>query len=180
MEDCLVNTLDDGRRIAFSAFVSTLMAITAAAPMTLAQGAPKVTPLTASKTAGSDVMARVLSSRPNLHFSKGIPVNFPVPAYTSNVVRTNFVNSLKGPPRATASIMTRDRPDQVFQWYLDNCKKTNWILKVPTDQFLQQMRKKVNIYMMTGQKDKEEVQIFCTENKRPAGTTVNIMWTKKS
>ena len=45
---------------------------------------------------------------PGSQHSTTIPKNFPVPVYTSNVSKTNFIHSTKGNPSASANIITSD------------------------------------------------------------------------
>jgi hypothetical protein len=180
MEDLLVKTLDAAKRVGLSAVLGVLVAMLISAPMGSAQNASHALPGQKPTIDGRAKLQEILNALPNMHISKGIPSNFPVPSYTSNVVKTNFESTTKGPPHANASIVTRDRPDQVFQWYQDNCRKANWIVKVPSDKFMAQIGKVGKLYMLTGQKDKEEVRIFCTPSHKPIGTLVSILWTKKT
>ncbi|HEY9784466.1 MAG TPA: hypothetical protein V6D17_03620 [Candidatus Obscuribacterales bacterium] len=114
----------------------------------------------------------------NLHFSNEIPVNFPVPPYTSNIVKTAFFNSTKGKPAAALTIITKDSPDIVFQWYQGTLKKGDWRVQIPTDKAMSMLGKQGQLYMIDAQKDKHQLNIFLVKDTKAPGTTINISWTK--
>lgn len=113
---------------------------------------------------------------PGVHLSKEIPVNFPVPQYTSNVEKKSFLNSTKGLPRASVTIQTKDKASTVNQWYLDYFKKDGWIVKVPTPQGMAQLNSKGEIYMMEANKAKNNVHFFCYPKKDKTSTIIAINW----
>jgi hypothetical protein len=121
----------------------------------------------------------LLNKIPGMHFAKGIPTNFPVPTYPNNVTRTGFINSTKGPPSAGATIITKDSPQTVFNWYQNACKQGNWLVKIPSPQAMNAISKKQRVYMVNAEKDNQQVQIFCIENKKDSGTKISISWRKK-
>lgn len=121
----------------------------------------------------------ILASIPGIHFSKGIPTNFPIATYNSNVVRTNFSNSTKGPPTAAAVIITRDKPDRVFQWYQDTCKRGNWALKIPTPKAMSVIGKQGKIYMLDADKQDQHLSVFCIVQQKTNNTLISISWSKK-
>lgn len=120
----------------------------------------------------------ILDQIPGVKFKKNLPDNFPVPKYTSNVTLTNFVYSTKGLPAATATIITSDNVQKVFDWYQGACKGAGWQIKVPTDDALAQTAKRGKIYMITGTRPKEQFSIFCSALKKKPGTTISISWNK--
>jgi hypothetical protein len=111
-----------------------------------------------------------------LHFSQDIPINFPVPQYTSNVLKKAFLNTTKGTPRASVTIQTKDRCATVAQWYTDFFKKDKWTLKVPTPQAQAKLSTNGELYMMQASKDKNSVQVVCTPKKDKTATNVFINW----
>ncbi|HEY9717201.1 MAG TPA: hypothetical protein V6C69_07025 [Trichormus sp.] len=122
----------------------------------------------------------ILSRIPNVHMATQIPVNFPIPAYPNNVVRTNFSNSTKGTPTAAAMIVTRDHPKDVFQWYVDACTRSAWSVKIPTPQAMSLMTKKQQFMMLNAKKDNQEIALFCMPDSKTSGTLVNISWCKRT
>jgi hypothetical protein len=122
----------------------------------------------------------ILSRIPNVHMASQIPVNFPIPTYPNNVVRTNFSNSTKGTPTAAAMIVTRDQPKDVFQWYVDACTKSSWAVKIPTAQGMSLMTKKQQFMMLNAQKDNQQISLFCIPDTKTPGTMVNISWCKRT
>jgi hypothetical protein len=121
----------------------------------------------------------MLSRIPNVHLATQIPVNFPIPMYSSNVMTTNFSNSTKGRPTAAAMIITRDQPKDVFQWYVDNCTKSYWSVKIPTPQAMSAItQKQPQFYMFNAKKDNQQIALFCSANKKTTGTLVSISWAK--
>lgn len=121
---------------------------------------------------------QILDQFPNIHFSKAIPVNFPIPPYPNNVVRKDFVNSKKGPPTAAVTIVTKDAPKVVYQWYLDSCKQHGWSCKVPTDKAMAATGKLDKLFMIDAQKDNQQVSIYCIADKKTSGTVIDINWRK--
>jgi len=113
-----------------------------------------------------------------IHVAKEIPVNFPIPSYPNNVVQSNFANSKKGHPTAAASIITKDQPQQVFQWYQDTCTKNAWTVKTPTPQAMSMMTKGLQFYLLTAKKENQQIQVVCTAYKKTSGTLVSISWSK--
>jgi len=117
---------------------------------------------------------------PSMHYAEQIPANFPIPAYTSNVTRKRFLNTIKGPPSASAMIDTKDRVEMVYDWYKDACKRDNWIYRTPTPQAATKMSKSGKpIYMIEATKDKQHVLIFCNPDPKTGGTSVHMNWTKE-
>jgi len=115
-----------------------------------------------------------------MHYSEQIPVNFPIPTYTSNVTRKRFLNSVKGTPSASAMIDTKDRIEMVYDWYKDVCKRDNWIFRTPTPQAATKLSKSGQpVYMIDAKKDKQHVLIFCNPDKKTGGTSVHMSWTRE-
>ncbi len=114
-----------------------------------------------------------------LHYSQAIPKNFPVPPYPSNVVKTTFINSTKGSPRAVLSIVTRDPPQTAFQWYLAALKKDNWLVRTPSAKLTNLMAKGRQFYMMKATKSNQQLDISCVQAPRTANTNIGITFTLK-
>jgi hypothetical protein len=163
-----INQGSQARIVAVSFLILSAFGVTTSA---LAQqnptGRPKMT------------VEQVMNQIPNVHFSKEIPANFPVPKYPRNVTKTSFDNTTKGHPSAAALIVTKDAPQDVFQWYKDYFQRTNWAVKVPTDKGMSQIGKQGQLYMINAEKDNQILAIFCILDKKTNGTKVDISWTKK-
>ncbi len=112
---------------------------------------------------------------PGIHFSKTFPTNFSLPIYPTNVTKKAFFNSTQGPPTATATIITTDSSDLVFQWYQSACKRDNWQVKIPTDKTMSKIGKP-GLRMLSAQKGKQETFIYCIPTPKKSGTTVEITW----
>jgi hypothetical protein len=121
---------------------------------------------------------QILDQIPGAKFKKNLPDNFPVPKYSANVTKTNFIFSTKGLPAASATIITSDPAQRVFDWYQDACKGAGWQITVPTDDALAKTAKRGKIYMLRGTRPKEQVSLFCIDLKKKPGTTISISWTK--
>lgn len=113
---------------------------------------------------------------PGLKLTAGIPVNFPVPKYTSNVVNTTFSNSTKGSPTAAANIVTRDEPQKVFDWYQSTMKTEGWNLKVPTAKAMAAYAKSGQFFMLRATKGKNEVSVFVIKPEKQTNTAISISW----
>jgi hypothetical protein len=120
----------------------------------------------------------LLNSIPNVHFSKDIPVNFPIPTYPANVTRKTFSNSTKGIASAAATIFTKDSPDRVYQWYQDACRRGSWNIATPTAQLASTIGKVGRLYFMNAKKDTQLVSIVCILDKKTSGTIISISWSK--
>jgi hypothetical protein len=120
----------------------------------------------------------ILDQIPGVKFKKNLPDNFPVPKYPSNVTQTNFVYSTKGVPCASATMITSDSVEKVFDWYQSACKSAGWQIKVPANDALAKTAKRPQIFMIQGTRPKEQLSMFCTALKKKPGTTISINWTK--
>lgn len=123
-------------------------------------------------------MRDILSKIPGMHFAPSIPSNFPVSIYKSNVVRTNFSNTTKGTPVATATIITKDQMKAVFDWYQDALRRGSWAFQTPTDKAMQQIGQLGRLYILKGEKGQERLNIFLTPDQTSGGTNIGISWTK--
>jgi hypothetical protein len=121
----------------------------------------------------------LLGKIPGIQFSNSIPVNFPIPPYTSNVIRKNFSNSTKGIPTAAVNIVTSDPARNVYQWYQDVCSKGNWSVKIPSAQGQNQIGKANKLYMLQADKGDQHMSIFCVAQAKSADTIISISWEKK-
>lgn len=121
----------------------------------------------------------LLNSFPGVRYSKEIPINFPIPPYQSNVVSTKFAHSTKGSPTAAVNIITRDQPETVFKWYQNTCRNANWLVSIPTPKLMNKLGKEGRLYMISAQKEKQQLDIFCTRDNTTTGTAISISWSKK-
>lgn len=121
------------------------------------------------------IMARSVKG---VRFADSWPTNFPLPKYPNNVTETKFLNTTQGPPSASASLMTKDPAETVFQFYLDACRRDGWKVKMPSAKALEKTRGATNFYMLEGRKDKRMVRIFCLQNPKTHATSLGITWFK--
>ncbi|MDR3615783.1 MAG: hypothetical protein P4L53_19650 [Candidatus Obscuribacterales bacterium] len=128
--------------------------------------------------AGKQTPQEILDQIPGVKFKKNLPDNFPVPKYPSHITQTNFVYSTKGVPSASATIITSDSVEKVFDWYQSACKGAGWQIKVPTIDALAKTSTRPQIFMIQGTRPKEQLSMFCTALKKKPGTTISISWTK--
>jgi hypothetical protein len=115
---------------------------------------------------------------PGILYSEQFPNNFAVPPYTSNVVKKHFMASTKGQPSATASLVTKDQINVVFDWYKNACKDGGWTFKTPNSEGAAKLSKSGQLYMIDGKKEKQQIYIFCNPDKKSGGTAVTISWMK--
>jgi hypothetical protein len=109
-----------------------------------------------------------------------IPVNFPLPVYSSNVLSTNFTATTKGPPRAKAIILTSDSPSTAINWYQAECRRANWDTRVPNAAAAAKLQKHGPDYMLDAQRGREEVVIECSRPTNQTSTLISINWILKS
>ncbi len=112
-----------------------------------------------------------------INTAQQMPVNFPIPSYPNNVTKTNFINSTKGSKSAAATILTKDPPNTVFQWYQAACLKANFQVKSHQPKQLKKNAKFDRHYLINAKKDKQELYIFCIQNPKAPGSIINVSWT---
>lgn len=141
-----------------------------AAPQSANQASGKISREEALKIARTQI--------PGTQHSTTIPKNFPVPVYTSNVSKTNFIHSTEGNPSASANIITSDDPAKVFKWYQAVCQRDKWKMQVPTDKLRATTKMDSNFYMLEATRQHHRIMISCYKNPDPRqpGSIVNIAW----
>lgn len=115
-----------------------------------------------------------------MRMTKVLPSNFPVAQYPSNVLRTDFSNSTKGSPTAAATIVTKDPPEKVFNWYQDFFRRDRWKSKTPTAQAMQKIGKAGELFLISAQKERNDVNLFLVKNPNEPGTLINVSWALKA
>ncbi len=145
----------------------------------LAQDNPKSDPATAAQNlkVAKQKYDSVLTAA-HVNISSQIPINFPVPPYTSNVVSTSFINSTKGSPTATVGITTKDSLDSVFQWYQAKLRGAGWTLNIASPKLIDKLGKQGQFLMLDGEKEKQGIKVFCMLDPVSKGTKINITWLK--
>jgi len=123
-------------------------------------------------------LTKLLSETYHVAISETWPTNFPVPAYTSNVVSKSFSHSTKGKPSAGATLVTSDQPRTVFDFYNAACKRANWKVRVPSAKALAEFAKSGEMYMLTAEQGKQSIYLTCRKHRESNGTLVSISWTK--
>lgn len=122
---------------------------------------------------------KLLSDKYHISTSDSWPKNFPLPAYTSNVVTKSFSHSTKGQPTASAMLVTKDQPKQVFDFYNSACRRANWKVKIPSAKALSELSTTGEMYMLTAESGKQSVYITCRKHKESGGTLASINWSKQ-
>lgn len=114
---------------------------------------------------------------PGMHYKNEVPDNFPLPSYRKNVTRTTFINSTQGSPTASLTIVTKDNPKEVFEWYQNTCKNNQWQFKTPTPQAMGQMNQRAGeVYLIDARKGEHHIRICCLKPPKESGTTISISW----
>ncbi len=119
-----------------------------------------------------------IMSTERVNITERIPINFPLPAYNSNVTRTSFINTTKGSPTATAGIITKDAPEAVFKWYQEKLRNAGWSSMAASPKLMEKLGKLGKVYMLDATKDTQAVKLSCTLDPATQGTTVSITWVK--
>lgn len=119
----------------------------------------------------------MLPGSDNLHYSKKIPTNFPLPIYRSNLVKTAFINSTKGVPMtAVANIITKDSPKAVFDWYRRECEQSGWKVLTPSEKLMALKKSTKEFYMLSAFKDQQTARMFFYTGPKDEGTSANVQW----
>lgn len=112
---------------------------------------------------------------PNMHMAQSAPANFPVDVYRSNVVSTNFMNSTTGAPSASLSIVTKDSPATVNQFYLGALRRGNWVVQTATNEVLAKLGAPGTVFVLQGTRAKERVSVNVI-GKNDNTTNLSITW----
>lgn len=127
-----------------------------------------------------DKLTKLLSDEYHLSISESWPTNFPLPAYTSNLVTKSFSHSTKGKPSAGATLITKDQPKQVFDFYNSACRRANWKVKTPSAKALTELSTTGEMYILNADNGKQSIYLTCRKHKESGGTLVSISWSKKT
>jgi hypothetical protein len=122
---------------------------------------------------------QVLSAKVPAKTKHGIPLNFPIPVYPSNVLTSNFIHTTHGPARAKATIVTTDPPNTAINWYQATCIKDNWVVRLPNAKAQSKLQKNGPDYMLNARKGQQEVVIECIKTKNEQETLISINWILK-
>jgi hypothetical protein len=106
------------------------------------------------------------------------PTNFPVPVYTSNVIQTNFSNSTKGQPTAAATLLTKDPPERVFEFYQSALTRNKWAVRVPSPKARAEMNIGNDYYFLSAELGKQSIELTCSGNSKANTTFLSITWHK--
>jgi len=123
-------------------------------------------------------VAAWLRAKHNVSVAQQWPSNFPVPAYQSNVVSRSFSNSTKGQPFASASLVTKDPPKRVFDFYQASFSRANWKLQVPSEKARTELKLDSNTYFFNGTQGRQAISFRCMKDARSGDTLVAISWRK--
>ena len=124
-------------------------------------------------------LANVLRDKFHISLSGKWPTNFPLPVYNSNVIQTSFCNSTKGQPTAGATLITKDQPQQVFDFYLSACRQGNWQVKLPSAKARADLHMPDDLFFLTADRDNQTMSLTFTRDRKSNGTVVSITWQKK-
>jgi hypothetical protein len=142
------------------------------------QNQPAATLQSAQSAFSGEKRRRWLREKFHMSVSAQWPINFPVPVYTSNVVQTTFSNSTQGQPRAAATLLTRDAPKQVFDFYQSALSRANWTLRVPSPKARTDMNIGEDFYFLNADQGKQSIYLTCLFNPKSNITFVTINWQK--
>jgi hypothetical protein len=106
------------------------------------------------------------------------PINFPVPVYNSNVTQTNFSNSTQGQPTAAASLITKDPPGRVFEFYQAALSRAKWTVRMPSAKARNEMNVGSDFYFLTADQGKQSIYLTCEGNPKTNVTFVSVSWRK--
>jgi hypothetical protein len=124
--------------------------------------------------------AMAIWAQKGVNLTMKVPVNFPVPLYSANVISTGFSNTTKGSPSANLGIITRDQPATVFSWYQTELRNKGWQLKEASPKLIAKMGKTGELFMLEGNKDINGIKLFCILDKATRGTRIQITWFKNA
>jgi len=125
-----------------------------------------------------DKKTKWLRERYHMMLSQQWPVNFPVPVYNSNLIQTTFSNSTLGQPRAAASLLTKDPPGRVFDFYQSALNRAKWTVRVPSQKARTEMNAGNDLYFLTADQGKQSIYLTCAANPKSNVTFVSITWKK--
>jgi hypothetical protein len=173
------NILRQTRRSTPSIVIALLTLITAAAASSNAQGTPQNAAQNqpvdqGSKKATAQSRNENVYRRIGIQHANQIPLNFPVPPYPNNVVKTDFLSTTKGNMSASASIFTKDSPASVFNFYLSACNKANFKVRSHKPGETGKPGKPDRFYLLNATKDKQELNIVCFQNRKSQGTLITM------
>lgn len=129
-------------------------------------------------TAANKQQAMNIWAQKGVNLTTRVPVNFPVPLYSTNVTSTGFSNTTKGSPSANLGINTNDQPQAVFNWYQNQLRSQGWKLKEASPKLIAKMGKTGEFFMLEGNKDINGIKLFCMRDQATKGTRVQITWFK--
>lgn len=117
----------------------------------------------------------------NWHISEKIPANWPLPIYTSRVVKTGFINPVKGSFTANAHIETQDAPQTVYDWYRNELQRRNWSIAAPTDKVKELNKTKIakESFYFSAVSGSQTAQVTCRPGPNRVGTSLDILWMSK-
>lgn len=113
----------------------------------------------------------------NTQTSTKIPTNFPLPVYSSNIISSNFTNTTKGLPLADLTLLTRDAPKTVYDWYKSQCAGSGWNVKTPKQSVMSEREKAGQLFIINASKGEQQSSLTISAIKS-GETTVNIVWMK--
>jgi hypothetical protein len=125
-----------------------------------------------------DKKQKWLRERYHMVMSQQWPVNFPVPVYPSNVTQTSFSNSTQGQPRAAATLITKDAPGRVFDFYQSALNRAKWTVRLPSGKARAEMNLGSDFYFLTAEQGSQSIYLTCAGNQKTNATYVNITWQK--
>ncbi len=117
----------------------------------------------------------------NFHISTSIPKNWPLPIYNSRIVKTGFVNPVKGSVSANAHIETLDSPQTVFDWYKGELQRRNWAISISSDKFKDMAKNplaKESFFLAAGS-GSQTARVTCRPGPKHVGTSLDILWASK-
>lgn len=122
--------------------------------------------------------AKWLREKFHIAMSKQWPTNFPLPVYNSNVTKTTFSNSTQGQPSAAASLITKDAPKQVFDFYQSALIRAKWTVRLPSQKARTDLNVGNDFYFLSAEQGKQSIYLTCAADPKSNSTFVSIRWQK--
>ncbi len=160
-----------------SSVLIALSLFTVCADRCLAEAAKEPSP-ERQKINEANVLKRDNLKVKGVHHTVQIPVNFPLPIYSTNVLSTNFSNSIKGTPVAAATIVTKDSAKIAFDWYKAQCSASGWQVRTPKQSAMSESEKKGQLFILNALKGEQQSTVMCAQSNKHPNTVINISWMK--
>lgn len=119
---------------------------------------------------------------PGLRHTHKLPINFPLPIYTSNVVNKGFTNTTQGAPMAQIVLYTKDDIPTVLSWYKAQCTSAGWNVTTPQEKYQTPKMKSGAMFCIRATKGEQQATVSGAtttmfKSKEPL-TAISMIWMK--